>query len=103
MDARGVMGVPTCPPRWLWGIPAGTRQGGWREPGCYLHHSDLVGHQPVAHHDVALGDVQALLGHAGGEEQVEVSFAELPDHVLLLVLRGQRGKCSGAAPGAGTV
>lgn len=73
--------------------------GSWqsqREPGQHLHHGDLIGHQPVADHDVALGDVQALLGHTGGEEQVEGSLTELLDHILLLVLGRQGGDASAA-------
>lgn len=63
----------------------GRASGG--SPGSYLHHGDLVGHQPITDHNVALGDIQALLSHAGGEEQVEGSLAEQLDHVLLLILR----------------
>lgn len=69
---------------------------GQREPGQHLHHGNLVGHQPIADHDVALGDVQALLSHTGGEEQVEGSLTELLDHILLLILGRQRADASAA-------
>lgn len=51
-----------------------------------LHHGNLIGHQPVADHNVALGDVQPLLSYAGGEEQIERPLAELADDILLFVL-----------------
>lgn len=49
---------------------------------------DLVRQQPVTHHQVALGDVEAFLGHAGRDQEVEGSLAEVADGVLLLVLQG---------------
>jgi len=48
---------------------------------------DLVGEQPVAHHEVALRDVESLLRHAGGDEEVEGTLAEVADGVPLLILR----------------
>lgn len=53
--------------------------------GLFL--GDFIGEQAVANHQVALRDVQAFLGHAGGDQEVEVALAETADGILLLVLR----------------
>lgn len=55
-------------------------------PATGLLLCDLIGQQPIAHHQVAFWDVQALLGYAGGDQEVEGAQAEVTDCVLLLIL-----------------
>lgn len=53
---------------------------------------DLIRQEPVTDHQVAFGDVEAFLGHAGGDQEVELIPAEVADRVRLLVLRKERRK-----------
>ena len=52
-----------------------------------LNHGDLVGHEAVANHKVALRYVQAFLGDGGGDQQVDFSVSELVQNILLFGLQ----------------
>lgn len=58
----------------------------------HLDHGDLVGQEPIAHHHIALGDVQPLLCHTCGHQEVQGASPELPDHVLLVPLGVEKKK-----------
>lgn len=65
--------------------------------GCfgYLDHGDLIGQEPIAHHHVALGDVQPLLCHTRGHQEVQGTSPELLDHFLLVPLGVGEEKAGG--------
>ena len=56
----------------------------------HLNHGDLAGDQTVSDDHVAPLDVQAFLGHGGGDEQVDLSSVKLPEDVFLLTLGPDR-------------
>ena len=47
---------------------------------------NLVGEQPVPHHQVAFLDVESFFCHTGGDQEVEGTIAEISDCVFLLIL-----------------